>query len=139
MNTLQKFKLKVFIKEAKFVADVTQIQFLSEGYLVQIYDYALKDFFWFEDEEVELMRFTGTYDKNGDEIYEGHILSWREHVFMYGTDLDTWVTEYTGVEYTEELGMFTIWGDSEGLFPANEKAVIVGDIYQNAELLEHKD
>ncbi|MED0759150.1 YopX family protein [Aneurinibacillus thermoaerophilus] len=81
-----------------------------------------------------MMQYTGLKDKNGKEIYEGDILSWREHVRMYGTDLNKWVTEKVPVRFDDTGAMF-LCGD-DFLFKYNEKAEVIGNIYENPELLE---
>jgi uncharacterized phage protein (TIGR01671 family) len=83
-----------------------------------------------------LMQYTGLKDKNGKEIYEGDILSWQEHVRMYGTDLNKWVTEKVPVRFDDTGAMF-LCGD-DFLFKYNEKAEVIGNIYENQELLEVK-
>lgn len=81
-----------------------------------------------EPRRYELMQFTGERDKNGTEIYEGDIVS------------------YEGVNYTIvfEAAGFTAdgfydasqdvpWGYfSEG---ANERSEVIGNIYENSELI----
>ncbi|OOG28461.1 hypothetical protein BZK37_01610 [Enterococcus casseliflavus] len=71
-----------------------------------------------------LMQSTGLKDKNGVEIYCGDI-GWDEHLEEYG-------------KVVFENGSFTYeWKNiSEDLFEATDDIEIVGNIYENPELLE---
>lgn len=84
----------------------------------------------------DLRQYTGLCDRNGREIYEGDILSWEEHVILYGTDLNEWVTEKCPVKYDETLCTFLC--AEQFLFNYTEKAEVIGNIYENPELLEVK-
>lgn len=83
-------------------------------------------------EDFKLMQYTGLKDKNGREIYEGDIISWKERVFLLGTDLDETVTERLPVEFEEGCFMAA----SQFLFALNHKVEVIGNIYENPELLE---
>ena len=81
----------------------------------------------------KLMQYTGLKDKNGVEIYEGDILEWRvfnganifEVKFLYGGFK---ATQPNG--YIEDLYYF-IEAVTEG-----NKITVIGNIYENKELLE---
>jgi len=92
-------------------------------------DQRIRKGFWKENSCVEssdtLMQFTGLTDKNGKEIYEGDILA-------IGLDFKVCVTF--------ENGCFQIISNKEqGLSPLvkerAERLKIIGNIYQNPELL----
>lgn len=76
----------------------------------------------FEDNSVIWMQFTGLLDKNGNEIYEGDILSWESYE---GKKHQTrWV-----VEYNSERG-FKSWSSTK-----NDE-IVIGNIHENPELLK---
>lgn len=79
-------------------------------------------------DDVELMQWTGLKDDKGVDIYEGDIISndWGEN-YVYCT-----------VEYNAEEGYWQVRhlgsGETDMLYEMNEK--VIGNIYQNPELLE---
>ncbi|EMT52711.1 MULTISPECIES: YopX family protein [Brevibacillus] len=75
-----------------------------------------------------LMQFTGLCDKNGKEIYEGDVCL----LFNKGSDLfgeEPVVVEWIG---EDETGYGIGWG----VFPSMFEYVVIGNIYENPELLE---
>ena len=80
-------------------------------------------------ERYELMQFTGLYDKNGTEIYEGDI------VFVVYSILDS--KEYYGVKF--DNGSFVFYNKEQyvNLKIENCKDVeVIGNIFDNKELLK---
>ena len=66
-------------------------------------------------------QFTGLYDKNGKEIYEGDIMCWPDYE---GKKFQTrWV-----VEWNDKRSGWSDWSPKE-------KAEVIGNIYENPELL----
>ena len=89
------------------------------------------DPFFHEDRDYELMQFTGLYDKNGKEIYEGDILKRPDLEINY-------IVVFNG-------GCFCIQ-DSKNkhhklklLDGISIFLGIIGNIYENPELLEEKE
>lgn len=90
-----------------------------------------------DENEYVLMQFTGLLDKNGKEIYEGDIVKYEGYGGLY--------TEFSTVSFLE--GQFvTRWEkafidvldggwDDCGLRHVNEDSEVIGNIYQNPELL----
>lgn len=89
-------------------------------------------------------QYTGLTDKNGKRIFEGDILQFRKTVEIWGGDftvpqkMDA-IPERAAIAYSEVLGRF---GFLDSDTPFNEmsvkkfKAEVIGNIYDNPELLE---
>jgi hypothetical protein len=75
----------------------------------------------FKDDKMVVMQYTGLKDKNGKEIFEGDIV----------TDIkgDKRVVEYI------DNGFWCSYPNGDHYFPADGHREIIGDIYQNPELL----
>jgi hypothetical protein len=88
-----------------------------------------------EAEQIEIMQYTGLLDKNGKEIYEGDIVV---GYFNDQNDRDAktnpmkvvWGHSAFGLEYADTRS-------APGLFSWRELEII-GNIYENPELLENK-
>lgn len=84
--------------------------------------------FYLEDENAILMQSTGLKDKSGQEIFEGDILGTKDGL-LNGF-----------VEYREDLGMWTNslirYNNFERLCNVASNREIIGNVYQNPELLE---
>lgn len=82
-------------------------------------------------DEIELMQSTGLKDKNGKEIFEGDILTSQNYpvkgVVEFRTDLGLWVHYLKRYNYFEYLG--NVAGSKE----------IIGNIYENQEILKEKE
>ena len=82
-----------------------------------------------EFEYSELMEWTGLYDKNGEDIYEGDIVKLRANhgigVIKYSDEWGAFIVEYIKPRPLAVLGMNYYKEDIE----------ILGNIYENPELL----
>ena len=67
-----------------------------------------------------VMQYTGLKDKNGVEIYEGDVIEYEEMEVETGG----YYTETITVEYVAPM------------FSANEEGEVIGNIYQNPELIK---
>ena len=84
-------------------------------------------------DDIIFMQSTGLLDKNGKEIFEGDIVEW-EHK-------DTGQLVRGVVKYDTELGF---WGMTDARFNdlkavgylANQKVTVLGNIFENKELVE---
>ena len=94
-------------------------------------------------------QFTGLLDKNGTEIYEGDIVSWKETRFHTQKQIENNIPMpkiYKSIVYYEDGG-FIVSSDQEKDTPLccffndsidnkfDYKAEVIGNIYENPELL----
>ena len=77
-------------------------------------------------------QFTGLYDKNGKEIYEGDILKWKADNRLYAVVFN-WGMFYASVEVCNQeiYGGFPLHSLTD-----DEACEIVGNIYDNPELIK---
>lgn len=83
------------------------------------------------DEELKVMQYTGLEDKNGVEIYEGDFLK------IFVASVPGKYDDVLPVVYDSEKTGFLLGGVLVGYF-LPEDLEIVGNIYENPELLEEK-
>lgn len=123
-------KFRAWDKETKIMIDVSLIDFKKRELVGEHWKFGETNFMSFD--EIELMKSTGLFDRNGQEIFEGDIL------YGYAGE-DFWEI----VEFDTEEGKWIrkdIWYNSKlGLSENNEFMEIVGNIYENPELLEVKE
>ncbi|WP_116315994.1 YopX family protein [Bacillus subtilis] len=104
------------------------------------------DEYSFADKSLKAVRqYTGLKDKNGREIYEGDVVRnhrrysnellevfWQEEVADYSSDGVYWTKEVPGFRFKRiNKGMMTV-------FVANVDLEVIGNIYEDPELIESK-
>jgi hypothetical protein len=130
-------RFRVWMKSLKWMCDVTNISFDSK--LVDICqqgDTERCTEISVEFDEIELMQSTGLKDKNGKEIFEGDIV--RQVRTQPTTENETITGLVTMLE-----GAWLIMNDCEQLasflWSETDENEIIGNIYENRELLEDKE
>ena len=126
---MKEFKMKAWLKkENKMVAIIgidlnyQYIRYTDDGNLFKD-DYKIADF-----KDIELLQFTGTKDKAGQELYEADVILFNDGIddiyglISYDDDEGTYRVSYENI--TEHLS------EREGDFE------IVGNIFENAQLHE---
>ena len=126
---MKEFKMKAWLKkENKMVAIIgidlnyQYIRYTDDGNLFKD-DYKIADF-----KDIELLQFTGTKDKAGQELYEADVILFNDGIddiyglISYDNDEGTYRVSYENI--TEHLS------EREGDFE------IVGNIFENPQLHE---
>lgn len=97
-------------------------------------DTIMNDYITVSPDEIELMQSTGLKDKNGKEIFEGDIVDYkgREAVVK-------WHGSYASFIYRFVDGLQERVSEWDPLFLACYNFEVIGNIYENPELLEVED
>ena len=126
-------KFRAWLKNDKKMIDVDEIHF-DNGQLDFIGDAIT---FMREADEIELMQSTGLFDKNGQEIFEGDILT---DGHTPGILRNHQALGFYMVDEKEKERFLSDTVDTEGFEEAKEfmgnSIEIIGNVYQNPELLE---
>ena len=135
----REIKYRAWLKEEKKMVNVETMDFTDKSMQHleknEIIDAYLLRRVVFED--VEIMQYTGLKDKNEKEIYEGDILKYN---FPYDGRLKH-ISLVKFVETEASFGLKDIYGNEIPLYriAANNYFEIIGNIYENPELLEEKN
>ncbi len=92
---------------------------------------------WNRDHNIILMQYTGLKDRQGKEIYEGDLLKWHEEILevRWGSgefEIFSKLFRRFGMPNGSTTGMI----NARGYF---RKSEIIGNIYENPELLEERN
>lgn len=128
-------KYRAWMKSLKWMCDVTNISFDSKFVdICQQGDTERYTEMSVEFDEITLMQSTGLHDKNGKEIFEGDILDYKGRKALV-----RWHGSYASFIYrfVDELQKRnTEW---KPLYLAYMKCEIIGNVYENPELLEEME
>jgi len=129
---MREIKFRAFIKGKKETAKVNAIDFSLEKVRASYYDKELKNIITetYNFDEIELMQYTGLKDKEGEEIYKKDILKISN-------------SEVGKVEFINGSFYFLAFPLKDDIRIAsyfwNQVGVeVIGNIYENPELLETK-
>ena len=121
-------KFRAWDKELQTMLDVSLIDFKKRVLVGEHWKFGETNFMSFD--EIELMQSTRLKDKSGKEIFDGDILGTKDGL-LNGI-----------IEYREDLGMFVNslirYNNFERLCNAAGNREIIGNVYENPELLEDK-
>lgn len=117
----REIKFRAWCEKLGMVCNVLSIDFLNKDVLV-VYDETRANQLVLHEGEFELLQFTGLFDKQGVEVYEGDIVKIR------------YVSRPIEVIYSTILASFLI--GNEHRFTALQDIEVIGNIYENRELLD---
>ena len=95
------------------------------------------------DENEAFMQYTGLHDKNGKEIYEGDILGGYPHATVWVEYANDWgcFEACWDEDYSLDVGYKAIKKESQllanALLDCKDKWEVIGNIYENPELLKN--
>ena len=125
-------KYRVWDQELQTMLDVSLIDF-KKGVLVgEHWEFGETNFMGFD--EIELMQSTGLKDKNDKEIFEGDILDYKGRKALV-----RWHGSYASFIYRFVDEPHKRNAEWKPLYLAYMKCEIIGNIYENPELLEDKE
>lgn len=125
-------KFRAWWIQDEVITHIDTLEFLQGGIRVS-------DGCWHEKflgDEVILMQSTGFKDKNGTEIFVGDIVIHTQKSINYG---DVYHNDYAEV-FQQQNGAYRIRGKhiyEMDAFCNRKRLEVVGNIFENAELLEH--
>ena len=125
-------RYRAWIKSLKWMCDVTNISFDSKFVdICQQGDTERCTEMSVEFDEIKLMQSTGLKDKNGKEIFEGDIVDYKGRKALV-----SWHGSYASFIYrfVDELQKRN--AEWNPLYLAYMRCEIIGNIYENPELLE---
>lgn len=140
---MREIKFRAWSKEKKaFIVGFNMVNFHSyynAGMEPEIYRYSTV---W-KLSEIELMQFTGLKDKNGEDIYEGDIVSFEKRMYevvinfngYYLQRYKLWRGEFVAAH---QYALSLITKPSKDRFGGEvENAEVIGNIHDNPTLLKH--
>ncbi|MGG3884330.1 YopX family protein [Brevibacillus panacihumi] len=123
-------KYRAFVHSIKWLVDVAMIDFFDKE--VELDMSGTGDTAYYRFDEIDLMQFTGLCDKNGKEIFEEDILETRDDDGSF----------YLKVIYDEEYARYWFVDEADNGYCYapdefdRDEILVIGNIYENPELLE---
>lgn len=91
----------------------------------------------FEDDDFVLIQYTGLKDKNGKEIYEGDVV--QESLWIDGNFITNCIKVFTVIYQGVSFQYQPIVKSNHTVNPIGTTVEIIGNIYENPELLNNKE
>jgi len=124
-------KFRAWDKELQTMLDVSLIDFKKSVLIGEHWEFGETNFINFD--EIELMQSTGLKDKNGKEVFVGDIIKCTR-----GCPHEVYLEKEYGGTYIGGMPAIYLKGIREG-YAWTEHEEILGNIYENPELLEGKE
>ena len=130
---MRTIKFRAWDKKTETMNDVWAIHFKawhdSEINYIEIYGLGTDGTEERCEEDIEIMQYTGLKDKNGTEIYEGDIIN-QDSKYGY----KNYVMEMIQTHASDDMGV-----DMFGYVDVDNACEVIGNIYENPELLVDKE
>ena len=130
---MRTIKFRAWDKKTETMNDVWAIHFKawhdSEINYIEIYGLGTDGTEERCEEDIEIMQYTGLKDKNGTEIYEGDIIN-QDSKCGY----KNYVMEMIKTHASDDMGV-----DMFGYVDVDNACEVIGNIYENPELLVDKE
>ena len=128
-------RFRVWIKTEKrmvFSDDILSIDYENKEIVTQqvYFENGLpddRDIYCYDFDEIELMQSTDMVDKNGKEIFEGDIVKCSGLLGTIESFKAMWICSFVKYNNYQKVGFFA------------QEIEVVGNIYENPELLEDKE
>ena len=126
-----RLKFRAWDKETQTMLDVSLIDFKKSVLIGEHWKFGETNFINFD--KVELMKSTGLKDKNGKEVFVGDIIKCTR-----GCPHEVYLEKEYGGTYIGGMPAIYLKGIRDG-YAWTDHEEILGNIYENPELLEAKD
>lgn len=133
---MREIKFRIRYRDGKWYYGMPISQIKNNSVAFNSFDGSYYDLF---ADATTLGQFTGLKDKNGNEVYEGDIVRGKDYTGLKREGIVTY-DEY-GAEYIivpNTKSQYREHNNAETLCPADEYLEVVGNIWDNPELLEEK-
>lgn len=124
-------KFRAWDKELQIMLDVSLIDFKKSALVGEHWKFGETNFMSFDD--IKLMQSTGLKDKNGKEVFIGDIVKCTK-----GCHHEVYLEKEYGGTFIGGMPAIYLKGIKEG-YAWTEAEEIIGNIYENPELLEVGD
>lgn len=146
---MREIKFRAYIKKQNKMVEITEMSFRKGWFEYYNYEKEQYEDYYCTDtdeilnsQEIIIMQYAGIKDKNGKEIYEGDIVK----LYFGCRQMDQRETTanaeivYCWNGYGSEIGFTGLYyGGMRVALPCRDSIEVIGNIYENHELLEVED